>query len=104
MSMTTPPDPGAPRRVTLLADDLLEMPPELLREAIHECFSPGTPGAVAMSKILAHIAVALMHGTTSPDGTTKMVAGFTRSQATRRAVELLEMAESLDGLDQIGRG
>lgn len=101
--MTTPSEPGAPRRVTFDVAPLLEMPIELIREAVvRECPVPGTASAHTMSRLLAALAGVLMHGKTRPDGTRKMVDCLTRAQATRRAVELLEIAESLDGLGPRG--
>lgn len=99
--MTTPPEPGTERRVTIDAIPMLEMPIELFREAMREFFVPGTttaPGttsATSMAKILVTLAGALMYGKAQPDG-------FTRAQATRRAADFLEIAEWLDGLGPRG--
>lgn len=108
MSTTTPPGPGAERRVAIDAIPMLEMPIELFREAIRGFFVPGTktaPGttsATDMSKILVTLAGALMYGKTTPDGPRKMGGVLPRAQAARRAAEFLEIAEWLDGLGPRG--
>lgn len=99
--MSTP-DSGAPRQVTWDADPLLEMPIELLREEIHACLVPGTTTATNMSKILTSIAGVLMYRKNDPGGMRTKDGFLTRAQATRRAVEFLELAEWLDGLGPRG--
>lgn len=102
MSTTTPPDPGAERRVTWDADPLLEMPIELLLEEIRACLVPGTTSATNMSKILTSLAGVLMYRKNDPGGMRTKDGLLTRAQATRRAVEFLEIAEWLDGLGPRG--
>lgn len=102
--MTTPPDPRAERRVTTDVDILLEIPIELLDEALREFYVPGTTSAAYMSKVLVVLAGVLMYRKNDPGGMRTKDGFLTRAQATRRAVEFLEIAEWLDGLGPRERG
>lgn len=102
--MTTQPEPGAERRATIDLDPLLEVPIELLDEAVREFYVPGTTSAGDLSKVLMMLAGVLMYRKNDPGGMRTKDGLLTRAQAARRAVEFLEIAEWLDGLGPRGRG
>lgn len=89
--------PHGPIVKTFKADALIDMPIDLLREIVHERFKPDVPGSEAVVKILRWTANFLMHGAIDANGVHRTASELTKTQATSRAVELIELAEYLDG-------
>lgn len=82
---------------------LLDMPIDQLRDLVYEHFRTGEPGVEVAVKLLLCVAHFLMHGAIDSEGFHRTANEITNRAKlyTLRAVELLEIADSLDGLGLI---
>lgn len=87
------------------ATPMLYMPSDLLRGLFADV-TPGSAQAASIARLL-HTMAAFLTGERRPEGGTESdprLMELTPEQASKRAVELMELAETLDGIGGAPRG